>query len=251
MNKILSSFLLSCLLLMLLGCQQDLALKDEEEAKSHRMADAARYNTQLGVAYLKQGDVNRAKRKLLSALKLAPRSPEVQAAMGYFLEQTNDMSGAKQYYQKALSLAPDSGAQKNNYGAFLCRIGEYKPALQLLLDAGNDVKYANSAMAYENAGLCASAMHDDEKSLLYFERAVSQDPERQVALYELVKLFLKHREAKKALYALQEHAAVTLANAEFLSLAVEAARADGNLALAADYSQRLQALNPGGRHEHS
>jgi type IV pilus assembly protein PilF len=241
--------LLFCLV-FIAGCPQTPDNGQTEELQSKKRGEAAQYNTQLGIGYLKQGDHPRAKRKFLTALRLAPDSPEVNAAMGYFLEQTKDMDDAKAYYKRALSLAPRSGSQKNNYGTFLCRIGQYPEAMKLLIEAGQDVHYEHSGMAYENAGLCAEMMHDKEKSMAYFAKALAQDRHRVVALYEYAKISLADHEPKKALDMLQQYAAATMSDATLVTLGIEAARNLNNEEIAAVYQKRLTALNTGGNHEH-
>lgn len=157
--------------------------------------DAAIYNTQLGLAYLKQEDRIRAKRKLLTALDLAPNSADVNAAMAYFLEKTGNLKEARNFYKKALSLAPKNGAQLNNYGSYLCRQGKYKEAENYFLNAVQDVNYVNTAGAYENAGLCAAALPDYKKAKKYFKKAIEHDPNRKQSVYELAKIELKQKQS--------------------------------------------------------
>ena len=238
-------------LFLLVACQKGLNDQEEDRVAVRQRAKAAQYQTQLGLAYLKRGDRPLAKQKLVKALQLAPKSAEAHVAMAYFLEKSDDMVRAKHYYQKALSLAPKSGAQRNNYGTFLCRTGDYKQALPLLIQAGEDVHYPHSAMAYENAGLCAELTHEEAKSMLYFKRAIAQDPARQVALYELVKLLLKHHESKQALTTLQHHTVVVLNNPALLAVAIDAAKIEANSGAVAEYTQRLHHIQIGVNHEQS
>lgn len=248
LRKHLKSLGLVFCLILLTGCPQN-PDNEQEEQQSKKRGEAAQYNTQLGLGYLKQGDHPRAKRKFLTALRLAPDSPEVNAAMGYFLEQTKDLNEAKAYYKRALSLAPKSGSQKNNYGTFLCRIGQYPEAMKLLLEAGDDVHYPNSGMAYENAGLCAELMHDKAKSMEYFAKALAQDRHRKVALYEYAKIALADHEYQKALEMLQQYPTATMSDAALVALGIEAAKNLNNDDMLAVYQQRLTALNTGGNHE--
>jgi type IV pilus assembly protein PilF len=234
----------------LAGCPQYSEYGQTPQVNPKKLNDAAQYNTQLGIGYLNQGDEPRAKRKLLTALRLAPDSPDANAAMGYFLEKTHDQVEASTYYKRALALAPKSGAQQNNYGAFLCRTGKYKEAMKLLLNAGEDVHYVNSAMAYENAGLCAELMHDHSKSKTYFLKALTQDSSRKLALYEFAKLSLQDHEAKQALEILQRYAQLTKEDTALLALGIQAAKVEENEALIADYQTRLNKFNTGGNHEH-
>jgi type IV pilus assembly protein PilF len=152
--------------LSLQACQHTKTKVEPQNPKTD-LSKAASFNIQLGMGYLKQGDRPRAKKKLLSALKQAPESPDVNAAMAYYFEKTDEMDQAQKYYLKALSLSKNSGAQLNNYGTFLCRQAKYEKAESYFLKAVKDEQYINTAGAYENAGLCALAIPDNDKAKLY------------------------------------------------------------------------------------
>lgn len=235
------SRLVVCLLALLLlqACQQ----KNTFQAGSGKQNNAAIYNTQLGLAYLKQGDRPRAKRKLLSAMEQAPNSPEVNAAMAYFLENTGDLKEARNFYKKALSLAPKSGAQLNNYGGHLCRQGNYKEAEAYFLKAAKDVNYLNTAGSYENAGLCAAALPDLDKAQRYFNKALEQDPRRTQSLFELVKIELKQNQAEKALASMEKYPKLTTKEPALLKLAIDASHRLGKTKAETAYKLALYNLN--------
>ena len=230
-------------LLLLQACQPGMKIQAEQLAQAQKHGNAASYNTQLGMAYLKQGDRPRAKRKLLNALKLAPNSADVNVAMAYYLEKTGDINEAETYYRKALSFAPTSGIQLNNYGTFLCRLGKYKEAESYFLKAVKDHQYLHTAGAYENAGLCAAAIPDYPKAKDYFSKALEQDPQRKQSLYELVTIELKQKHVNEALAYLQRYPALSLNDSVLLAMAQDAAHQAGKTAVEADYKQRLSRLN--------
>ena len=173
------------LMLICLLCLQSCQYLPGIDVDNKELSEAASYNTQLGLAYLKQGNMERAKHKLLVAMSQAPNSATVNAAMGYFMEKSVELKKAQYYYKRSLALAPKSGAQLNNYGAFLCRIGKYKQADTYFLKAINDIKYEHTAGTYENAGLCAMANHQVDKAAAYFVKALRLDPSRAQSLCEL------------------------------------------------------------------
>ncbi len=230
-------------LFLLQSCQQQKEIKEETLTREYNRAEAASYNIQLGLAYLKQGNRPRAKRKLLVALSQAPDSPAVNSAMAYFMEKTGDLKEAKSYYQKAMSLAPSSGAQLNNYGAFLCRQGHYNKAEEYFAKAVKDIHYENTAGAYENAGLCAIAVPDYTKAKEYFIKALEQDSSRKQSLYELVNINIKQNQPNEALAYLQKYPNLSLGDRTLLSLAADIAQQTGKIELEADYRARLQQLN--------
>lgn len=151
-------------------------------------ARAAGFNVELGMRYLKQGDVPRAKAKLLLAMSQAPHWPPALNAMAYFLEHTGDPQMAKKYYLKALKIDPQAGSTQNNYGAFLCRQGDYRQSIPYFMRAVSDEKYENTAEAYENAGWCAMLIPDNQQAALYFQKSLLQDPHRANAARGLAKI---------------------------------------------------------------
>lgn len=244
--------LMTCFLLQ--ACQHNEKNEIAENTKTD-LSKAASYNLQLGLAYLKQGDRPRAKKKLLTALEQAPKSPDVNSALAYYFENTNELDKAKSYYLKAVDLSDNSGAQLNNYGTFLCRQREYKKAEAYFLKAVKDVQYVHTSGAYENAGLCALEIPDEDKAKEYFISALNQDPSRSESLYELVKLESKAGHNAEALDLLQKHADLVLNDKIFLSLAKEIANKAGKTEIALEYENNLKkaelATNSGVNNEYN
>lgn len=240
LKKFYLLFVMTCLSLQ--ACVHD----EDSEKQNFKKADlskAASYNVQLGLGYLKQGDRPRAKKKLITALEQEPNSPDVNSAMAYYFEKTNELDQAEKHYLKALSLAKNGGAQLNNYGAFLCRRGQYKKAENYFLKAVNDLKYVHTAGAYENAGLCALSVPDEEKAKVYLSKALNQDPSRRVSFYELLKLETKNGHDSEAFALLQKHSDLILNDKILLSLAKDISVKVGQNTLAAEYEQSINSLN--------
>lgn len=172
---------------VLTGCEKQIEEVSARD-KAKQFAKASNYNVQLGLAYLKQGDRNRAKVKLMTALEEAPQSSEAHGALAYFFEKTGDMDRAGRYYQKSIGLAKTKGAALNNYGAFLCRQKHYIEANKLFVRASQDIHYVNTSGALENAGLCSLAIPDREMAHFYFKKAFDQDPKRYQSVYQLAKM---------------------------------------------------------------
>jgi len=167
---------------------------------------AAEYNIKLGLAYLQQGETERAKRKLLTALAQSPHSSDANGAMAYFLEVSGDIEPAKKYYLRAIKYGSQKGAANNNYGAFLCRRKAFLQAERYFLAAATDHNYVNTADAYENAGLCATQIPDKTmamaKAKKYFKKALERSPKRENSIIELAEIACKERQfalAKKYL----------------------------------------------------
>ncbi|MFY7697879.1 MAG: type IV pilus biogenesis/stability protein PilW [Legionella sp.] len=238
--------LLICGFVLLISCQRshEITVEQRETNSKINNKEASSYNTQLGLAYLKQGNRPRAKHKLLLAMAQDPNSPSVNASMGYYLEQSGEIAEAKRYYLKAISLSSADGAQLNNYGAFLCRQKQYHDAEKYFLQATRDPHYEHTAGAYENAGLCALAIPDYSKASLYFSKALEQDPSRRESLIEFIKIKLRYRQGEQALAYVHKYADQSLNDLTLLNLAIKAALQARKPAIAASYRMRLQQITP-------
>lgn len=159
--------------------------------------EAARYQTQLGLTYLSQGDVARAKFKLNRALDHDPTLPEAQYAMAYFLETVQDYEQAEKHYRLAIEWAERSGTFQgeahNNYGAFLCHQTRFSEATEEFLRAATDPKYAGVRDAYENAGLCLFENQQYLEAQVYFLKALAQDPQSPNSLMGITQIALQEK----------------------------------------------------------
>jgi len=193
MLKIFKIYILLSFIFLLIACQ---TIPNTNEGK--KKITAAQINARLGMAYFERHDLQRAKQKFLLALDEAPTIPETWYSMAYFLENTGNKAKAKEYYLKAVQLSPGRGDVLNNYGTFLCRTGEYHNAINQFVKATQDPAYLGQAAAYENAGLCALKIPNKNKAGQFFERALSEDPNRSVSLIELAELNFKDHQYKQA-----------------------------------------------------
>lgn len=237
----LKNFLIAILLITLTACTTTTTEKlPVKPAKS-----AADYNLELGMSYLQQGDMQRAKHKLLTALQQSPDSAKANEAMGYFQETTGDKQAAGNYYLKAVQLNPKSGRAQNNYGTFLCRSGRYQEAEQHFLMALQDASYLNTAQVYENAGLCALSVPDDAKALAYFSKAVAQDSRLSTSWLELGQITYRQANYKLAQQYLNQYMQmVAEPSAEALWLGIRVARQLNDANDAGKYTLELQGKHP-------
>lgn len=212
--------------------------------KSVDYAKAAKMNVELGLNYLKQEQIARAKSKLLRAKTLAPDLPEVHYAYGYFLEYVGEIPAAEKSYQKAVSLNPKGGNERNNLGTFLCRQHQYRKAEKEFLKAIDDPNYPNTAEAFENAGVCVNQIPDVAKAAEYFEKALRYDANRSTALLELAMIRYQDKQYQQANEYHQRFAQIAKPNARFLLLGIELAKRSGDKNKLASYQLLLNKQFP-------
>ena len=205
---------------------------------------AAQYNVQLGVSYLQQGDVTRAKQKLLLATEQDPNSVTAWNGMAYFMQTTGDNVAAKSAYEKALSLQPDDGDTLNNYGVFLCQQGKPKAAVTYFQKAISNPNYVNTAQAYENAGLCALKIPDDQKAVQFFTKALAYDPGLPSSNLALAKLDFEKHDIVSAEFYLKRYNRLAKPSADSLLLTIELASQQGNRTVAREAAATLAARFP-------
>ena len=93
------------------------------QQKTDKAHEAAIYNVQLGVAYMNQGDLERAKEKLDRALAQDSNSADVHSARAQLFARLGEKDKADSEYRAALRLAPQDPRMVNNYAVYLCQNG--------------------------------------------------------------------------------------------------------------------------------
>lgn len=167
--------------------------------------EAARTRISLALEYLKAGNNTQAKFNLERAAKFAPELPEAHYTLAYYFEQVKEYQQAKEAYKTALKLVPNDPNTLNNYGTFLCRIGEYDEATTQLLKAIDTRGYLRVSQSYENLALCAVKQDKFELALDYLNSAVQHDGQSQSALIALAGLYYAKSDLHQALRVLERY----------------------------------------------
>jgi|JI10StandDraft_1071094.scaffolds.fasta_scaffold05516_8 type IV pilus assembly protein PilF len=202
--------------------------------------EAARANTQLGVAYLRQGNLNQAKEKLEKAEKQDPKSHEVQYALALFSERMNEPANADRHYQTALKLAPNNGEVTNAYAVFLCRQNRIDAAQRLFEDVVRNQLYSTPWVAATNAGVCLRADKRNADAVPWLERALAQRPDYSPAVVELGDLHIANGEPQKARVVVDRFLSIGRKSPDVLVVGVRAAMAAGDRAAADIYARLLR-----------
>lgn len=208
------------------------------------LKEAAKYNTQLGVAYMRQGKYDLAMQKLKRALQQDSDSAEAHMAMAVLDEQLDRTDDATDHWEAALDLAPDNPTVHNNYGAFLCQHDRLRDAEKQFLAAANNRLYKTPAAAYTNAGICVKRIPDLESAEKYFRKALEIDPKFPDALWQMASLSYEQKQYFQARAFMQRYMDVASPSPESLALAVRIERGAGNQAAAGRYLRELQQKFP-------
>ncbi len=232
---------LACILVAigLVGCVST-STRPELEASDK---DAAQYNMQLGVSYLRQGELQTAQAKLEKAIAQDPSLAAAHAALGLVFERLGDSAGAERQYRRAVSADPDDPNALNSLAVFLCStkrdarepLGYFDRALEVPLTR----TMYNRAMVYTNAGTCAKRL-DPARAERYLRAALSTDANYREALFQLADVSQGVGNHLQARAFLDRYLASGAATPEALWLGVRIEEALGQQAESARYGERLK-----------
>lgn len=160
---------------------------------------AAEYNVQLGYAYLRQGNLALAKEKLERAEKQDPSSASVHSALGLLYERLGEPKAADRHYETALRLAPRDPEIENNYAIYLCRNGRVAEGVRRFESAARNPLYRTPEAAWSNAGVCLRGAGKYAEAEEDFLRALEARPNYAEAAFQLGDLRLARGAVQEAL----------------------------------------------------
>jgi type IV pilus assembly protein PilF len=207
--------------------------------------EAADYNLQLGIGYLRQGEYQLALEKLKKSAEQDPTVPETHMALGYLYEQINEPKDAESHLRRAARLAPDDPEVQNTFGVFLCKQGSAKEALKSFDKAALAPLYRTPEAAYTNAGVCARTSGMPDEADEYFRKALAKNANYDEALLQLASLNFERANYFPARAFTERFLQNHKATPEALLLGVNIERAMGNTEAAGVYAARLAREFPG------
>lgn len=183
---ILRPILLLLVASLLAGCVTSGDVNPMRTAKGREEARDA--YVQLGIAYIQQGDTQRAKVPLKSALDLDPSNADAHAALALAFQLEMEAKLADEHFRRALSQRPRDARLLNNYGGFLFEQKRYEDAHSTYLKAAEDNLYPERSRVFENLGLTALQLGQREQAKEYFQRALRLSNRQPRALLEMAVL---------------------------------------------------------------
>lgn len=222
------------------GCLHAAPARAEGPPDRKSRNQAAEINTQLALAYMREGNLQAAREKIDKALAQNGRTAETQMAAGFIYERLGEKSRASAYYEEAARLGKDSPDILNNVAVHLCRTGEFERGEKYLLQVAASPLYRTPAAAYTNAGRCArdgGRLKDAEQ---HFRKALTIDPKQPDALLQMAEITHASGSGLQARAFLERYTAVAPPSAASLWLGRRIELDLGDPDQAARYAQRLK-----------
>jgi len=208
-------------------------------------ADAATYNVQLGIEYMRKGNLPIAKEKLERAQKQNPRDPNVHGALALLYERLGDKKKSDSHFRTALRLAPQNPDISNNYAVYLCRNGRHADGVKRFEDAARNPLYRTPEAAWTNAGVCLRQANRDKDAEPYFARALQVRPNFAEAAFQLGDLYLEQGRKNDARTSVEQYLKAFTATPDLLLLAVRTSCSLGDRVAEQRYARKLRLDFPG------
>ncbi len=225
------------LLVLSLG---SVSLAGESDLTHKQREEAAQANTQLALAYMREGDLATARDKLEKALEQNPDTAPTQMAAGFLYDRLGEDKKADAAFQRAMKLSKNDPVVLNNYAAFLCRKGDKKQGEAYFLQAAANPLYRTPEIAYANAGRCARADGRPQDAEKYFRKALTYREDQLDALFQMADLEHELGNDLQARAFLERYSSTAPVSAASLWLAYRIERGLGDYEQAKRAADRLK-----------
>lgn len=210
--------------------------------------EAADLNLQLGIGYLRRGDLQTAQAKLEKSAEQNPDVAMTHSMLGLVYARMGDAGVAEKAYRRAVSVAPKDPDALNTLAVFLCRNDKGRPEAMDLLDRALAVplsaQFSNKAMLNTNAGMCVKPA-DLPRAEDYLRTALQMDPRFSLALVQLADVAYQRGNYLQSRAFLQRYLSQDEVSPSVLWLGVQIESAMGDVRAADDYGRRLKRDFPG------
>ena len=207
----------------------------------------ASVNTQLGLGYLRNGQLDLAWERLNTALQADPNYATAHNGIALVYDRLKEPEKAEEHFKRAIELNPSDSAAQTNYGAFLCEHGRIDDGEKHFLMAVENPLYKKPAMAYTNAGVCKLRADDAAGAESYFRAALRADPRFAPALLNMAELSFDSREYLAARAYMERYEEVSKHNSRSLWLGIRTEEMLGDKDAVSSFAMLLKANYPDSR----
>jgi type IV pilus assembly protein PilF len=233
-----TAFWISLAAFLVVGC----ATTSNERATDP--ARASQINMDLGIDYLRKGNLAQAKEKIDRSIEQNPRNAAAHSVAGLLYDRLGETDKADNHFNRAVTLDAENSEYKNNYAAFLCQKARYARGEKMALQAAASRLYKTPEVAYLNAGICARNGGDIATADRHFREALRIRPRFPEVLFQLADVATEQKNYLSARAFLERYMEVGRTTPSSLWLGVQIERALDNPQVADHYAQRLKREYP-------
>jgi type IV pilus assembly protein PilF len=212
-----------------------------EPGSREAIDQAAAVNTELALAYMREGNLKAAREKIDKALRQNARTANTQMAAGFIYDKLGEKRKAMSHFEQAVKLGgKDNPDVVANAAVYFCMNGEPKRGEQYMLQAAASPLNARPDVAYANAGRCARGDGRPKDAEQSFRKALAINPKQPEALIQMAELAQAGGNGLQARAFLERYTAVAPVTAGTLWLGRNIELGLGDAAQAGRYAQRLK-----------
>lgn len=198
MLKSFYSSVLKSTLLILLACMSVACVTVTKGGFSDKASPdkAAENFTKLGLAYLQQGNVNRARDRLRKALEIRPEYAPAHDAMGLLWQREGEFDYSQESFSKAIEYDPKFNLARHHFGLLMLQQKKYAQADRLFLTASDDRFYENRAQVFKDLAISSYQQKKPKKAVQYYRTALRLIPYDATALVNVSTLLFELKQYK-------------------------------------------------------
>ncbi|MGH1485696.1 MAG: type IV pilus biogenesis/stability protein PilW [Cellvibrionaceae bacterium] len=237
------AFIFLSLVLLLSGCVQTVQTNSNTGRIINKQKALDSYIA-LGMAYLRQGTRDLARRNFEKALEVNPRSHEAHNGMGLLYKLTGEIELSEKSFKRSLRENKKFSPARLNYGVFLYTQGRYQEAIDNFEVASQDLTYDRRALALAYVGQSALKLNSKVRAKSAFEHSLNVDNNLALAMVELAQIAFDEEDYSAAKQYIDRFATVSRPSSKSLWLGVQIERIFGNQDKEASYAIALKNLHP-------
>jgi type IV pilus assembly protein PilF len=220
------------------GCVTETKVSNVAESNADD-GDAAELNYQLGARYLRNGNYELARDRLLLSIDLEPRNAVAHYTLALTYEELDNLRLATESYENAVRIAPRDYNVQNAYAVFLCKQRDFDEARKYFDRAIRIPENDYSEITSTNAGVCMMQKPDLALAEEYFRQALERKPTYGEALLQLSVLKFSEEDFLGARAFLQRYLSSNIPTASVLYLGVRIEEELGDERARTTYSNRI------------
>lgn len=186
-------------------------------------AGRAKVHVDLGMSYLREGQLNVAQDEARLAVEADSSYPLAYSLLGLVHMGLKEDGAAEAAFRRALQLAPTDPEVNNNFGWFLCQTKREHQSIPYFVVASKSPLYTEPTKPLTNAGICSVNMKDDKGAEEFLGRALRADPANPDAHFLLADIYFRsgrYGEARARMAELHRLAEAS-ADSNWLALRIE------------------------------
>ena len=201
--------------------------------------NAAALNYQLGAQYLRSGNYERARDRLLLSIELDPKNAVAHYTLALVYENLDNLRLAAKSYEDAVRIAPRDYNVLNAYAVFLCKQRDFDNARKHFDRAIRVPENDSSYITMTNAGVCMMQKPDAELAEQYFRQALQRKGDYGEALIQLSLLKFTTEDYMSARAFLQRFLGTNAPSAGVLLLGMRIEERLGDERARTEYSNQI------------